>query len=207
MSQFRCRPAVFALVAQIIGIAVAANAPALAQEALYAGQLQGICRPAAWRRGSAIFRASRAALRQPEVRRGQRPGRAEHGLSGTLELCPRRPAGDRRPRKQGMADDPRSRWATRSGSTRASLAPTRTAITTDNGLVYREPSAGSGRVAKFSAGAVVSLGDCGNVVVPGDGGRPQGLGPAFAPVGRRPPAGCPRKKLGFLSGQVGGSFA
>lgn len=46
---------------------------------------------------------------------------------------------------------------------KSQLGGQRTAITTDNGLVYREPSGGSPRVAKFSAGAVVSLGDCGNV--------------------------------------------
>ena len=41
------------------------------------------------------------------------------------------------------------------------LAQRRTAITTDTGSIFREPRTDAGRIARFGAGAVVVLGDCG----------------------------------------------
>jgi len=43
------------------------------------------------------------------------------------------------------------------------LASQRTAITMEAGVVRRDPRAEAGIVARFAAGAVVSLGDCGNL--------------------------------------------
>ncbi len=48
------------------------------------------------------------------------------------------------------------------GINQSQPAPRRTAITTDTGSIYREPRTDAAKLARFAAGAVVALGDCGN---------------------------------------------
>jgi SH3-like domain-containing protein len=43
---------------------------------------------------------------------------------------------------------------------KSQLAAERTAITTSTGAILREPNTGAAAIARFAAGAVVSLGDC-----------------------------------------------
>lgn len=161
MSQFRCRPAVFALVAQIIGIAVAANAPALAQEALTPGSFKAFATGGVEARvsdfsGQPVPRYASLKFDEVNGRAGPStdyPVRWNYARAG-LPVIVVRESKEWRMIRDPMGDEV---WVNKS-----QLGERRMAITTDNGVVYREPSGGSARVAKFSAGAVVSLGDCGN---------------------------------------------
>jgi SH3-like domain-containing protein len=159
--QFRCRTAVFALAAQIIGIAVAANATAFAQDALTPGSFKAFAAEGVETRvsdfsGQPVPRY--ASLKYDEVngRAGPStdyPVRWNYEREG-LPVIVVRESKDWRMIRDPLGDEV---WINKS-----QLAGQRTAITTDTGVVYRDPRRDAARVAKFSAGAVVALGDCGN---------------------------------------------
>lgn len=161
MSQFRCRPAVFALVAQIIGIALAANAPALAQEALTPGSFKAFAPGAIETRvsdfsGQPVPRYASLKFDEVNGRAGPStdyPVRWNYERAG-LPVIIVRESKEWRMIRDPMGDEV---WVNKS-----QLGGQRTAITTDTGLVYRDPRLDAARIAKFNAGAVVSLGDCGN---------------------------------------------
>lgn len=161
MRQFRCRPAVLALIAQITGIALAANAPALAQETLTPGSFKAFAAEGVEARvsdfsGQPVPRY--ASLKYDEVngRAGPStdyPVRWNYERAG-LPVIVVRESKDWRMIRDPVGDEV---WINKS-----QLAGQRTAITTDTGAIYRDPRLDAVRVATFSAGAVVSLGDCGN---------------------------------------------
>lgn len=161
MRQFRCRTTVFALIAQISGIALAANAPAFAQEALTPGSFKAFAAEGVEARvsdfsGQPVPRYASLKYDAVNGRAGPStdyPVRWNYERAG-LPVIVIRESKDWRMIRDPMGDEV---WINQS-----QLGGQRTAITTDTGMVYRDPRLDSAKVAKFSAGAVVSLGDCGN---------------------------------------------
>jgi SH3-like domain-containing protein len=162
VSQNSRRTAVFLLVAQICGAAfIAAASPALAQEALTPGSFKAFAADGVEARvsdfsGQPVPRY--ASLKYDEVNGRSGPStdypvRWTYERSG-LPVVVVRESKDWRMIRDPVGDEV---WINQS-----QLAPQRTAITTDSGSMYREPRTDSPLVARFAAGAVVSLGDCGN---------------------------------------------
>lgn len=162
MSQKRTCTVVFALVAQIFGASAVAAAPAIAQETLTPGSFKAFATTGVEARvsdfsGETVPRY--ASLRYDTVngRAGPStdyPVRWNYERAG-LPVIVIRESKDWRMIRDPMGDEV---WINQS-----QLAPRRTAITTDTGLMYREPRTDAGRMARFVAGAVVQLGDCGNL--------------------------------------------
>jgi len=164
VSQKRCRTAVFHQVAQICGAATIAiclaAAPASAQDKLSPGSFKAFASNGVEARvsdfsGQPVPRY--ASLRYDKVngRAGPSPDypvRWNYERAG-LPVIIVRESKDWRMVRDPMGDEV---WINQS-----QLAQRRTAITTDTGSIYREPRTDAGKVARFVAGAVVVLGDCG----------------------------------------------
>lgn len=165
VSQKRCRTAVFHHVAQIFGAASVAvclaAAPASAQDKLTPGSFKAFASNGVEARvsdfsGQPVPRY--ASLRYDKVngRAGPSPDypvRWNYERAG-LPVIVVRESKEWRMVRDPMGDEV---WVNQS-----QLAQRRTAITTDTGSIFREPRTDTGRVARFAAGAVVQLGDCGN---------------------------------------------
>lgn len=161
MSQKSCRTAVFSLVAQICGAALLAAAPAVAQEKLTPGSFKAFAANGVEARvsdfsGKPVPRYESLRYDKVNGRAGPSPDypvRWNYERAG-LPVIVVRESKDWRMIRDPMGDEV---WINQS-----QLAQRRTAITTDVGAMYRDPRTDAGRVARFAAGAVVQLGDCGN---------------------------------------------
>lgn len=161
MSHNRRRTAVF-LAAACFGGALLAAGPASAQEALTPGSFKAFAAEGVETRvsdfsGQPVPRY--ASLKFDEVN-GRAGPSADYPVRWTYEraglpVIVVRESKDWRMVRDPMGDEV---WINTS-----QLVARRTAIATDKGVMYREPRTDSAPVARFSAGAVVSLGDCGNV--------------------------------------------
>lgn len=170
VSQYSRRPALFFAAAQLFGAALALGSPALAQETLAPGSFKAFAADGMEARvsdfsGQTVPRY--ASLRYNEVngRAGPSPDypvRWTYERAG-LPVVVIRESKDWRMIRDPMGDEV---WINQS-----QLAAKRTAITTNSGVIYREPRTDAAKVARFGPGAVVSLGDCGQVWcrVEGDG--------------------------------------
>jgi SH3-like domain-containing protein len=170
VSQYSRRPALFFAAAQLFGAALALGSPALAQETLAPGSFKAFAADGMEARvsdfsGQTVPRY--ASLRYDEVngRAGPSPDypvRWTYERAG-LPVVVIRESKDWRMIRDPMGDEV---WINQS-----QLAAKRTAITTNSGVIYREPRTDAAKVARFGPGAVVSLGDCGQVWcrVEGDG--------------------------------------
>lgn len=170
VSQNSRRTAVFLLAAQLFGAAMAAGAPAMAQETLTPGSFKAFAANGIETRvsdfsGQPVPRY--ASLKFDEVN-GRAGPSTDYPIRWTYEraglpVVVVRESKDWRMIRDPMGDEV---WINQS-----QLAARRTAITTDTGVIYREPRKDAAKVARFGAGAVVSLGDCGHVWcrVEGDG--------------------------------------
>jgi SH3-like domain-containing protein len=170
VSQYSRRPALFFAAAQLFGAALALGSPALAQETLAPGSFKAFAADGMEARvsdfsGQTVPRY--ASLRYNEVngRAGPSPDypvRWTYERAG-LPVVVIRESKDWRMIRDPMGDEV---WINQS-----QLAAKRTAITTTSGVIYREPRTDAAKVARFGPGAVVSLGDCGQVWcrVEGDG--------------------------------------
>ena len=170
VSQYSRRPALFFAAAQLFGAALALGSPALAQETLAPGSFKAFAADGMEARvsdfsGQTVPRY--ASLRYTEVngRAGPSPDypvRWTYERAG-LPVVVIRESKDWRMIRDPMGDEV---WINQS-----QLAAKRTAITTNSGVIYREPRTDAAKVARFGPGAVVSLGDCGQVWcrVEGDG--------------------------------------
>jgi len=162
VSQNSRRPALFLALAQVFGAAFALGSPAMAQETLTPGSFKAFAAEGMEARvsdfsGQTVPRY--ASLRYDEVngRAGPSPDypvRWTYGRVG-LPVVVIRESKDWRMIRDPMGDEV---WINQS-----QLAVKRTAITTLAGVIYREPRTDAAKVARFGAGAVVSLGDCGQV--------------------------------------------
>ena len=169
MSQNRRHTAVFLLAAQLCGAALAA-APALAQETLTPGSFKAFAANGIETRvsdfsGQPVPRYASLKFDEVNGRAGPStdyPVRWTYERAG-LPVVVVRESKDWRMIRDPMGDEV---WINQS-----QLAARRTAITTTTGVIYREPRKDAAKVARFGAGAVVSLGDCGEVWcrVEGDG--------------------------------------
>ena len=161
MSQFRSRIAVFALIAQISGIALAANAPAFAQETLTPGSFKAFAAEGVEARvsdfsGQPVPRYASLKFDEVNGRAGPSmdyPVRWNYARAG-LPVIVVRESKEWRMIRDPMGDKV---WVNKS-----QIGAQRTAIATDTGIVYRDPRLDAVKVARFKAGAVVSLGECGN---------------------------------------------
>ena len=178
MSQNSRRPALFPFAAHfrgvvptlILGVGLALGSPALAQEKLTPGSFKAFAAEGMEARisdfsGETVPRY--ASLRYGEVngRAGPSPDypvRWTYGRAG-LPVVIIRESKDWRMIRDPMGDEV---WINQS-----QLAARRTAIATRAGVIYRDPRTDAAKIARFEAGAVVSLGDCGEVWcrVEGDG--------------------------------------
>jgi SH3-like domain-containing protein len=164
------RPIVFLAIAHVFGAAFALGYPAVAQETLTPGSFKAFAAEGMEARvsdfsGQTVPRY--ASLRYDEVngRAGPSPDypvRWTYERAG-LPVVVIRESKDWRMIRDPVGDEV---WINQS-----QLAARRTAITTHAGVIYGEPRTDAGKVARFDAGAVVSLGDCGQVWcrVDGDG--------------------------------------
>jgi SH3-like domain-containing protein len=164
------RPIVFLAIAHVFGAAFALGYPAVAQETLTPGSFKAFAADGMEARvsdfsGQTVPRY--ASLRYDEVngRAGPSPDypvRWTYERAG-LPVVVIRESKDWRMIRDPVGDEV---WINQS-----QLAARRTAITTHAGVIYGEPRTDAGKVARFDAGAVVSLGDCGQVWcrVEGDG--------------------------------------
>ena len=170
MSRNRRSPLLFLALAQIFGAAFAFGSPALAQETLTPGSFKAFAAEGMEARvsdfsGQTVPRY--ASLRYDEVngRAGPSP---DYPVRWTYERAGLPVVVIRESKEWRMIRDPMGDevWINQS-----QLAPRRTAITTQAGVIYREPRTDAVKIARFGAGAVVSLGDCGQVWcrVEGDG--------------------------------------
>ena len=170
MSKNSRRPIVFLAIAHVFGAAFALGYPAVAQETLTPGSFKAFAADGMEARvsdfsGQTVPRY--ASLRYDEVngRAGPSPDypvRWTDERAG-LPVVVIRESKDWRMIRDPVGDEV---WINQS-----QLAARRTAITTHAGVIYGEPRTDAGKVARFDAGAVVSLGDCGQVWcrVDGDG--------------------------------------
>lgn len=174
MSQKSCRHIDFRAGAQVFGaalaVALALGYPALAQETLTPGSFKAFAAEGMEARvsdfsGQTVPRY--ASLRYDEVngRAGPSPDypvRWTYERAG-LPVVVIRESKDWRMVRDPMGDEV---WINQS-----QLAARRTAITTHAGVIYRDPRTDAAKIARFDAGAVVTLGDCGQVWcrVEGDG--------------------------------------
>ena len=170
MSKNSRRPIVFLAIAHVFGAAFALGYPAVAQETLTPGSFKAFAADGMEARvsdfsGQTVPRY--ASLRYDEVngRAGPSPDypvRWTYERAG-LPVVVIRESKDWRMIRDPVGDEV---WINQS-----QLAARRTAITTHAGVIYGEPRTDAGKVARFDAGAVVSLGDCGQVWcrVEGDG--------------------------------------
>ena len=170
MSKNSRRPIVFLAIAHVFGAAFALGYPAVAQETLTPGSFKAFAAEGMEARvsdfsGQTVPRY--ASLRYDEVngRAGPSPDypvRWTYERAG-LPVVVIRESKDWRMIRDPVGDEV---WINQS-----QLAARRTAITTHAGVIYGEPRTDAGKVARFDAGAVVSLGDCGQVWcrVDGDG--------------------------------------
>ena len=170
MSRNSRRPIVFLAIAHVFGAAFALGYPAVAQETLTPGSFKAFAADGMEARvsdfsGQTVPRY--ASLRYDEVngRAGPSPDypvRWTYERAG-LPVVVIRESKDWRMIRDPVGDEV---WINQS-----QLAARRTAITTHAGVIYGEPRTDAGKVARFDAGAVVSLGDCGQVWcrVEGDG--------------------------------------
>lgn len=167
MSHKRSRTAAFMLFAQISGIALVggialAASPAAAQESLTPGSFKAFAAEGVEARvsdfsGQPVPRY--ASLRFDEVNGRAGPSmdypiRWTYARAG-LPVIVIRESKDWRMIRDPMGDEV---WVNTS-----QLASQRTAITMEAGVVHRDPRADAAAIARFGAGAVVSLGDCGNL--------------------------------------------
>jgi SH3-like domain-containing protein len=170
VSRNRRSPLLFPALAQIFGAAFAFGSPALAQETLTPGSFRAFAAEGMEARvsdfsGQTVPRY--ASLRYDEVngRAGPSP---DYPVRWTYERAGLPVVVIRESKEWRMIRDPMGDevWINQS-----QLAPRRTAITTEAGVIYREPRTDARKIARFGTGAVVSLGDCGQVWcrVEGDG--------------------------------------
>lgn len=160
MSQKSCRTAVFSLAAQICGAALLAAAPAIAQEKLTPGSFKAFASNGVEARvsdfsGKPVPRYESLRYDKVNGRAGPSPDypvRWNYERAG-LPVIVVRESKDWRMIRDPMGDEV---WINQS-----QLAQRRTAITTDIGAVYRDPRTDAGLIARFAAGAVVQLGECG----------------------------------------------
>ena len=165
VSQKRCRTAVFRQVAQIFGAASVAvclaAAPASAQDKLTPGSFKAFAGNGVEARvsdfsGKPVPRYESLRYDKVNGRAGPSPDypvRWNYERAG-LPVIVVRESKDWRMIRDPMGDEV---WINQN-----QLAQRRTAITTDTGTVFREPRTDAARIARFAAGAVVQLGDCGN---------------------------------------------
>ena len=170
MSKNSRRPIVFLAIAHVFGAAFALGYPAVAQETLTPGSFKAFAADGMEARvsdfsGQTVPRY--ASLRYDEVngRAGPSPDypvRWTYERAG-LPVVVIRESKDWRMIRDPVGDEV---WINQS-----QLAARCTAITTHAGVIFGEPRTDAGKVARFDAGAVVSLGDCGQVWcrVEGDG--------------------------------------
>jgi len=161
VSHKRSRTVAFLLFAQISGIWLAAS-PASAQETLTPGSFKAFAAEGVEARvsdfsGQPVPRY--ASLRFDEVNGRAGPSmdypiRWTYGRAG-LPVIIIRESKDWRMIRDPVGDEV---WVNTS-----QLSSRRTAITMEAGVVHRDPRADAGVIARFGAGAVVSLGDCGNL--------------------------------------------
>lgn len=162
MSQNSRRTAVFFAAAQLFGAALALSSPAAAQETLTPGSFKAFAADGMETRvsdfsGQPVPRYASLKFDQVNGRAGPStdyPIRWTYERAG-LPVVVVRESKDWRMIRDPMGDEV---WINQS-----QLAARRTAITTDNGVIYRDPRTDAAKVARFAAGAVVSLGDCGQV--------------------------------------------
>lgn len=161
MSHNRSRTFAFSLFAQICGIALAASA-ANAQEALTPGSFKAFAAEGVEARVSDF--SGQPVPRYASLKFDQVNGRAgpsmDYPIRWTYERAGLPVIVIRESKDWRMVRDPVGDevWINHS-----QLAGERTAITMDAGVIHRDPRTDAGLVARFSAGAVVSLGDCGNL--------------------------------------------
>ncbi len=154
MSEKRIRLVTFLAIAQIFGAALAH-----AQEPLAPGSFKAVAAETTAPRlsefsGKPVPRY--ASLRHDEVNGRSGPS-TDYPVRWTYErlglpVVVVRESKDWRKVRDPMGDEV---WVNKS-----QLAAERTAITTDAGAIYRDANPRSALVARFAAGAVVSLGDC-----------------------------------------------
>lgn len=162
MSQNSRRPAVFFAAAQLFGAAMALASPAAAQEKLTPGSFKAFAADGMETRvsdfsGQPVPRYASLKFDQVNGRAGPStdyPIRWTYERAG-LPVVVVRESKDWRMIRDPMGDEV---WINQS-----QLAARRTAITTDTGMIYGEPRKDAAKVARFAAGAVVTLGDCGQV--------------------------------------------
>jgi SH3-like domain-containing protein len=162
VSQISRRPVVFCTAAQLLGAALALASPAAAQEKLTPGSFKAFAADGMEARvsdfsGQPVPRY--ASLKFDEVN-GRAGPSTDYPIRWTYEraglpVVVVRESKDWRMIRDPMGDEV---WINQS-----QLAPRRTAITTDTGVIHGEPRKDAGKVARFSPGAVVTLGDCGQV--------------------------------------------
>jgi SH3-like domain-containing protein len=161
VSQKRSRTVVFLAFAQICGAVLMAASPASAQETLTPGSFKAFAAEGVEARvsdfsGQPVPRYASLKFDEVNGRAGPSPDypvRWKYERAG-LPVIVVRESKDWRMIRDPMGDEV---WINHS-----QLAAERTAIATDSGVIYREPRTDAGLVARFSTGAVVSLGDCGN---------------------------------------------
>lgn len=170
MSQNSRRPVVFMAFAQLCGAAMAFAAPAAAQETLTPGSFKAFAANGIETRvsdfsGQPVPRYASLKFDEVNGRAGPStdyPVRWTYERAG-LPVVVVRESKDWRMIRDPMGDEV---WINQS-----QLVARRTAITTDTGVIHAEPRTDAAKVARFGAGAVVSLGDCGQIWcrVEGDG--------------------------------------
>ena len=162
VSHKRSRTVVFMLAAQICGAVLAAGSTAAAQEALTPGSFKAFAAEGVETRvsdfsGQPVPRYASLKFNTVNGRSGPStdyPVRWTYERAG-LPVIIIRESKDWRMIRDPMGDEV---WISHS-----QLVSERTAIATDSGEMYREPRTDAAKVARFSAGAVLSLGDCGNL--------------------------------------------
>jgi SH3-like domain-containing protein len=170
VSQNSRRPIVFMAVAQVCGAVLALASPAAAQETLTPGSFKAFAANGVETRvsdfsGQPVPRYASLKFDEVNGRAGPStdyPVRWNYQRAG-LPVVVVRESKDWRMIRDPMGDEV---WINQS-----QLVERRTAITTDTGMIFGEPRKDATKVARFGAGAVVSLGDCGQVWcrVTGDG--------------------------------------
>jgi SH3-like domain-containing protein len=170
VSQNSRRPVVLMIVAQLCGAAMAFAPSAAAQETLTPGSFKAFAADGMESRvsdfsGQPVPRYASLKFDEVNGRAGPStdyPVRWNYQRAG-LPVVVLRESKDWRMIRDPMGDEV---WINQS-----QLVERRTAITTDTGVIHAEPRKDAAKVARFDAGAVVSLGDCGQVWcrVTGDG--------------------------------------
>lgn len=157
MSQKRLRTAVFLIAASIAGAGTAGAQETLTPGSFKAFAAEGVEARVSDFSGQPVPRYASLKFDEVNGRAGPSPDypvRWKYERAG-LPVIIVRESKDWRMIRDPMGDEV---WINHS-----QLTAQRTAIAMDAGVMYREPRTDAGLVAKFGAGAVVALGDCGNL--------------------------------------------